>query len=301
MLDMVHPDSDPKVEGFVLGFPVPQLRKHLTIPQHLGRMFSLREDLILIAANATTRGSIVDLHHDSGWVISTIPNGQCAKIFLLFPRTKHNLRQLKLFYRKSLLMEGNVHLLEGGAFYVQRGGSSIAIPSYTPHFVWTMKSCLLIGPEIWPDEEFPLRFENLDLDLAWYTYRQNGFTEYLENFTVRFERAVKHIPIEERESWLANVLSAWSLHADILSQYPKHSGRMWRAVTSTGRMQDCPCCCFGGSEVFEHFQRKHLVPAESDGPSIRATKTRSTGKCNPQPGSRVVKKTTRKRRSPRDL
>jgi hypothetical protein len=234
---------------------VPDLVSRWTYPTIVTKMTNGTQLLgqNTITANIFPSGAVADLHHDIGFVPSTLIKGE--KLWLVWPPTELNLKALYNAYEASL-QSGDSEFrifksfesLSDGIVFLQSAGTTLWVPPFCPHAVFTTKTSILVGGEIYAKYKFPQRLENVRLHMMWEKVfdRASGREHEISELLLQLEH-VLHTGTGEKEL-RAPMLRAWDRvrgpvlrellndDADVEKQFKD----MWRKETSN--WEECPLC-----------------------------------------------------------
>ena len=202
-------------------------------------------------ANMFPYGCVADLHHDVDFGSSTLVQGE--KLWLFYPPSDDNLNVLRSAYKRyTRSIDGHLifkcyRKLQDGVVFVQPAGTTMWVPTYCPHAVFTLKSSIMFfGPEIYVQSTIPQRLRNMDIDLALRgeSHRPGGQDREIEELLRHLTAALMTDDVELQRK----VIEAWDVfNRCIMKEALKGSTyksidfkEVWNVCTA--HWEDCPSC-----------------------------------------------------------
>jgi hypothetical protein len=139
--------------------------------------------------------------------------------------------------------------------FVQREDDTIWLPPYCAHAVFTLKTSVLLGPEIFAKHRFPQRLANIGVNLIW-EKAANRLGERDGAINI-LEKHLQEVLGTDDEKLNKEVLEAWDVFdkSGTLSELFKYSGKgflaeefleMWKKEAS--HWKSCPVCGIVGGK-----------------------------------------------------
>ncbi|KAF2277763.1 uncharacterized protein EI97DRAFT_500015 [Westerdykella ornata] len=152
--------------------PVPRLAARWRLPPFINEFRDYNQLLgeEPMTANLFPFGAIADLHHDVGFVPSTLIQGK--KLWLIYPPTEANIDALVKAYasrskKQTPRIFRNFKSFTNGIAFIQNEGTTLWVPPFCPHAVFTIESSILLGGEVYAKYKFPQRLRYARLLVPW--------------------------------------------------------------------------------------------------------------------------------------
>ncbi|KAF2794149.1 hypothetical protein K505DRAFT_361360 [Melanomma pulvis-pyrius CBS 109.77] len=253
----------------VWNFISPRLDKLYAIPEFVTDLSNRQEVLEIgpASVNIMPCAAIADLHHDVGYGVATLVQG--AKLWILYPPTPANLDALCLSYSQTSATHqaaifANFRRLKNGIVFVQPQNTTLLVPPFCAHAVFTLQTSVLVGREVYSKRKFVQRLENERVQVAWTRAEQN--TERRERDVREQMRHLKVVLKTEDMGEREKMLRAWDVVVqngalESLAEGMKCKLEEWKKiwVTATRGWIECPVCkvkCEEGND--EKGQRRVL-------------------------------------------
>lgn len=260
-------------QAYITNVPVPSLDDEIIVPTEISDSVTIYSRCDL-SANATPKGTFVDLHHgmydvflfnsspsltrsDASFGVQTLFGG--SKLWLMFPPTHDNLLILRKEYGRSKRFLNCYEKLKGGVFVLQKDGDTLLLPPYILHATVAFEGSFLCGYVFYAIENFPLMITGLATELACMSDNRE-LEKALDTWIDGLRTALQ----KGDDATKRRVVHSWIDNLTVLEEklvLPRHKDTVcdiWKEFVKTTDIELCPCCEDSTPPFGAHMMSQHV-------------------------------------------